>query len=1733
MNKQIRLISSKSLKHFLLRVVSSSLLFSLLLAVCVPASFTVQAASLPPNVAPAVTAQTSVNPKGSQIAPASTNQQLQLAVSLKVNDAAGLAQFISDLYNPQSPSYKHFLTPAQFTNRFIDSTARQQVVAFLQAKGFTVNDSGVGSVIEFNASVGQAQTAFNLHINNYKDANGRVFYSNDVTPQLPLTMDSKIAGIFGLDNYTRYAPHNIIAPPPPSSKGVQPHTGGTPSGCAGATTAAAAYGSYTPNEFKTAYNFDGLNLQGYNGAGQTVALYELDDYQDSNVSTYQSCFGTSVPITRHQLATYGTITIGSGETEVELDIDVLVGLAPGLSNLIVYEAANTTAAYIGEYQQIANDNSAKVVSSSWGGCEAYNGSILTTENTIFQQMAAQGQSLFVAAGDTGSEGCQRLTGSTPNALSAGDAVSSPFATGVGGTKLNLNSGNTINSESVWNEYSVSGGAGGGGISTQWAKPSYQTGPGTTNSFSNGKRQVPDVSADADPYTGYVIFSHDTTACSSAPNNCYFGEGGTSAATPLWAAAAAITNQYLLANSYPVLGFANPSIYSIFNSSASSFVFHDITSGDNCYDTSCGTPNSGTATYPATSGYDQASGVGTFDAYQFALNSQSLITNLTANPNPALTNNWVTITATLKSGITTGSVIFTDTTTNTTLGTAPVSSGVTTIQAVFATTGSHLLLATYSSGSTDSENTTATYTEQINANSQPIVAGACDEAALNAALAQGGYITFDCPNPTTIVVTSGFLANYRTITKNTTLDGSAYGQNITISGNNATQLFKVNSSINFTLTGITLTKGQDNSGNGGGAIYSNGNLNVISSTISSSSSTYAGGTILVNSGTTTLTNSTISGNSATNYGGGIIVFGGALNVQNSTFYNNSVTSYYGGGLLINAGTVTISNSTFNSNSAFYGGAVFTFAGTTNLYNDTIANNTASTTGGGIYNNGGTVNLQNSIVANNSNYDTVNTINSLGYNLIKNYYTTPSGTTTGNIYNTDPALNAIANNGGPTQTMLPQAGSPVLDKIPSANCTVASGVDQRGYPRPATNAPSCDIGAVEAQYNSPSAVNKLSGDNQNVAANYTFAPLQVKVLDGSNNPASGVAVTFVTGAGGVFGGSNTTETVYSDGNGIGTVSDLIATSTTGAFQVSATINTGTGGPRLVSPKATASQTFNENNLGPNAAVELTASTSKIDFQVPSKASPNAQQTLYLKALNGNINWQSKITYQSGTGWLAVPANGLLAAGFSEPLVLTANANSLTNGNYQATITFQDVKQSNLTLSVQVNLQVGTGGYRYYLPFLANAANGFSSNLIIQNVGRSPATISTQFYDTAGNNLNTQSEACANLSTNAACTISNFFASNQKGTGVVLSDQPLSVLVAENTPYGASAYPVAAGASANLVAPLAINQAGGFQTQLSIFNTAETATIATVNFYDQSGALLPAATKNLSLAPHSVATLDQTAADSNLPIGFYGWAEISGAANSQLVGQILESRPDIHFVALANTPALSTASSATHFAPAIFNKAFGSFVTGTNLVNPNANPVTISITYYDSAGQSYTASSFTLAAHQIAPVYQGATTGQGLPSGGLPIGFYGSATITSVGGDLAVTVNEAGGVTKNNAAQSGTYSAATSGSNTIGLPIVANNGQGYTTGATILNSGSNPVNVTINYYLPDGSPVAASTRSFTIAGHSSQPVYQGDSTNNLATGYYGEAVVTAPNDADNSLIVTTNAQSDDKFYTYTLPQ
>jgi kumamolisin len=296
--------------------------------------------------------------------------------------------------------------------------------------------------------------------------------------------------------------------------------------------------------------------------------------------------------------TVSAVSVGNGSNnptgdpngpdgEVMLDIEVSGSIAPA-AKIVVYFAENTDAGFLNAITTAVHDrtNNPSVVSISWGGPESsWTQQAMTSMDEAFQSAAAMGVTVCVAAGDDGS------TDGVSDGLNHVDfPASSPNVLACGGTEL-IASGNTITSETVWNELANNEGATGGGISDVFPLPSWQTGagvPASANSNHNVGRGVPDVAGDADPSTGYVtLVDGDSDVI-----------GGTSAVAPLWAGLIALINQSI---GKPA-GFINPLLY---KSASTAADFHDITSGNN-------------GAYSAGPGWDACSGLGSPIGTQVAL-----------------------------------------------------------------------------------------------------------------------------------------------------------------------------------------------------------------------------------------------------------------------------------------------------------------------------------------------------------------------------------------------------------------------------------------------------------------------------------------------------------------------------------------------------------------------------------------------------------------------------------------------------------------------------------------------------------------------------------------------------------------------------------------------------------------------------------------------------------------------------------------------------------------------------------------------------------------------------------------------------------------------------------------------------------------------------------------------------------------------------------------------------------
>jgi hypothetical protein len=338
-----------------------------------------------------------------------------------------------------------------------------------------------------------------------------------------------------------------------------------------------------------------------------VAVAEFEPQASSDLYSFEACYNATTSV--NLVTVDGGAGTGYGSGEAALDVENIIGMAPQ-ATIDIFQAPDTLAATYDTYAQIFNDDADPIVSTSWGQCEldldSGDSAFYTEEGALFDQANTQGQTVFAAAGDNGSTDCGP---SSPNAsqLSVLDPASQPYVVGVGGTTAGSNS------EDVWNSSLTADGAGGGGISSNWCMPTYQDRssiPGVISGYSQSDatdcgatdpylREVPDVSALADSTTGYTIFY----------DGSWTFEGGTSGAAPLWAGMAALIDASPFCRFYGsgTPGALPQGLYTIASAPwLYGDSFYDVTNGNNDY-----TPSGyGGGLYPATTGYDMASGLGT-------------------------------------------------------------------------------------------------------------------------------------------------------------------------------------------------------------------------------------------------------------------------------------------------------------------------------------------------------------------------------------------------------------------------------------------------------------------------------------------------------------------------------------------------------------------------------------------------------------------------------------------------------------------------------------------------------------------------------------------------------------------------------------------------------------------------------------------------------------------------------------------------------------------------------------------------------------------------------------------------------------------------------------------------------------------------------------------------------------------------------------------------------------------
>lgn len=489
------------------------------------------------------------------------SRSMHLEIVLPLRNQTRLNTLLKQLYDPSSPAFHHFLSVAQFTAQFGPALSQYETVSsWAKSNGFEVGVRPANNrLVPITGTVATIDSAFHVSMSLYKRPSGKgTFFSPDREPMV--NVSAPILYVAGLDNYS--IPHPMYV-----------HRS-TASGYSETSTGSGPDSSFLGSDMRAAY-YGGTVL---NGSGESVGLVEFLGTDLSDLNTYYSNIGQTNNVPIDLYSTDGTSTSctenpnGCDDTEPTIDMTQALGMAPGLSRLVLY-IGSTPAAILNAMASGYDGSLDYSLSSSWVW---HNTSINQIEG-FFKQFATQGQSFFQAAGDDGAW--------TASLLSEGDVypADDPYVISVGGTDLTTNGpGGSWSSASAWAST-------GGGISPDdFPIPSWQTTLASTCTYcSQTYRNGPDVSANANQ-SFYVCA--DQAGCTAN------AVGGTSFAAPMWAGYVALANQDAQEGGGNTVGFIDPHLYSIGAGSDYGSDFHDITTGCN-------------NTYCATTGYDLVTGLG--------------------------------------------------------------------------------------------------------------------------------------------------------------------------------------------------------------------------------------------------------------------------------------------------------------------------------------------------------------------------------------------------------------------------------------------------------------------------------------------------------------------------------------------------------------------------------------------------------------------------------------------------------------------------------------------------------------------------------------------------------------------------------------------------------------------------------------------------------------------------------------------------------------------------------------------------------------------------------------------------------------------------------------------------------------------------------------------------------------------------------------------------------------------
>jgi kumamolisin len=425
--------------------------------------------------------------------------------------------------------------------------------------------------------------ALGVRIDDFRLPGYRVFYASRGGGQVPAPLNGEVATISRITSFG------------------QVQSVGDPSG--------PATGGLAPGGFVRAYDVRPLWRRGDLGQGETMVFFEVDGYHPADLAAYAARFG--LPSFADPLPHIGSLdakVLG----ESDMDIEVAHAIAPDATlvyvNLAAFGGKNSSPAV--QFQQafstVAQEYPGAIWSASLGLCEdIFSRSDAVAVNNAVRVAEQAGTSAFVASGDSGGLECLGLHAHDARIPAEGVSFPGdlPQVTSVGGTALQLTATGQVLGTAAWTEPLLSQGST-GGQSALFSQPPWQRAPGVISSYSDGSlcgqpagrycREVPDVSADAAPSSGAAV----------RVKGRWLSEGGTSLATPVWAALTALIDQYLRGRGDAPVGFANPRLYRLASGSPPFPAIHDVTVGTNDF-------------YPAGPGYDMVTGLGTPDAWNLA------------------------------------------------------------------------------------------------------------------------------------------------------------------------------------------------------------------------------------------------------------------------------------------------------------------------------------------------------------------------------------------------------------------------------------------------------------------------------------------------------------------------------------------------------------------------------------------------------------------------------------------------------------------------------------------------------------------------------------------------------------------------------------------------------------------------------------------------------------------------------------------------------------------------------------------------------------------------------------------------------------------------------------------------------------------------------------------------------------------------------------------------------------